>query len=100
MGTPVNERVRQWRDRERAKGNREITVLLDKDSIKRLELLKSKFAKTNSSALIGLALKSLEKEIYREKKSERKGHRNYAAKRQKNTGGKGEGRPQLPHHLL
>ena len=99
MGTPVNERVRQWRDRERAKGNREITALLDKDSVERFDLLRSKF-KTNNSELIGLALKSLEKEIGSKKKLEHESYRKDATKRQKAARGKGAGRPQIPHDLL
>ena len=99
MGTPVNERVRQWRDRERAKGNREITVLLDKDTVERFDLLRSKF-KTSNSELIGLALKSLEKEIGKKKKLEHRSYRKDITKKQKSARGKKEGRPQLPHHLL
>ena len=99
MGTPVNERVRQWRDRERAKGNREITVLLDKDSVARFDLLRSTF-KTSNSELIGLALKSLEKEIGKKKKLEKESFRKDVTKKQQAVPRKKEGPPQLPHHLL
>lgn len=40
MGTPVNERVKKWRERQRDKGKRIMNVPLDENSIARLNRMR------------------------------------------------------------
>ena len=45
MTIPVKERVKKYREKKRAEGNRELHVMLQEASFKRLELLKPRLKK-------------------------------------------------------
>ncbi len=66
MGETSRERVKQFRSRQKEKGNRQITVMLDRESAERFDRLKAKmnrFRKLNNNTLVCEALKVMEKDF-------------------------------------
>jgi hypothetical protein len=62
MATPGSQRTKEWRDREKQKGSRQINIYIPPPSARRLDKLKKHFGGTIAD-IFDRALKSLEAEM-------------------------------------
>jgi len=55
----TRERVKAWREKKAEKGGRSLTVCLEADTAKMLELLLDEYPKKNNASLVAMAIKTL-----------------------------------------
>ena len=61
----INKGIMHWKKGRRNEGNRELTVLLDKDSFERFNRLKTQIPASDNAGIISSALKCLEQKTDR-----------------------------------